>query len=75
MATVVMFLMRYDMAPVKGRWPQMTADKTHAVAAVEQPDYEIEVEVTARKGSEEGEWTFRMDNSDVVFATVAEDLV
>lgn len=75
MATVVMFLMRYDMAPVKGRWPQMTADKTHAVAAVEQPDYEIEVEVTARKGSEEGEWTLRMDNSDVVFATVAEDLV
>lgn len=75
MATVVMFLMRYEVVPVEGRWPQMTADKTHAVAAVEQPDYEIEVEVMARREFEEGEWTFRMDNSDVVFATVAEDLV
>lgn len=75
MATVVMFLMRYDMVPLEGRWPQMTADKTHAVAAVEQPDYEIEAEVKARRGFEEGEWAFRLDNSDVVFATAAEDLV
>lgn len=75
MATVVMFLMRYDVVPVEGHWPQMTAANTNAVAAVEQPDYEIEVEVTARRGFEEGAWAFRMDNSDAVFATVAEDLM
>ncbi|MCJ1244535.1 hypothetical protein MMC30_001733 [Trapelia coarctata] len=55
--------------------PQMTAEKAHVVAAVEQPDYEIEVKVKARKGFEEGEWSFRLDDSDVVFATAAEDLV
>ena len=53
----------------------MTADNTHAVAAVEQPDHEIEAEVKVRNGFEEGEWAFRLDNSDVVFATAAEDLV
>ena len=75
MAITVMFLMRYEMMPVDGRWPQMTAENTNAVAAVEQPDYEIEVEVKARKGFEEGEWLFRLDNSDTVFATAVEDLV
>ena len=75
MAVAVMFLMRYDMDPVGGHWPQMTADKTHAVAAVDQPDYEIEVHVKARRGFEEGKWGFRLDNSDAVFATAAEDLV
>ena len=75
MATVAMFLIRYEMMPLKGRWPQMTADNTHAVAAVEQPDYEIEAEVKVRSGFEDGEWAFRLDNSDVVFATAAEDLV
>ncbi len=75
MAITVMFVMRFDMAPVKGPWPQMTAQKTHAVAAVESPDYEIEVDVKARRDFEEGEWAFRLDNSDVVFATAVEDLV
>ena len=75
MAITVMFLMRYEMVPVEGHWPQMTADKTHAVAAVEQLDYEIEAEVKARMGFEDGEWAFRLDNSDVVFATAAEDLL
>ena len=55
MATVVMFLMRYEMVPLEGRWPQMTADNTRAVAAVEQPDHEIEAEVKVRSGFEEGE--------------------
>ena len=75
MAITVMFVMRYDIVPVEGHWPQMTADNTHAVAAVEQSDYEIEVNVTARPGFEEGAWDFRLDNSDTVYVTAAEDLV
>ena len=53
----------------------MTTENTHTVAAVEQPDYEIEAEVKVRSGFEDGEWAFRLDNSDVVFASAAEDLV
>ncbi|MCJ1391523.1 hypothetical protein MMC18_004387 [Xylographa bjoerkii] len=75
MAMAVMFLMRYEMTPVEGRWPHMTADKTHAVATVEMPDHEIEVEVKVRQGFEEGKWAFRLDNSEVVFATAAEDFL
>ena len=75
MAVGIMFLMRYDMDPVESHWRQMTADKTHAVAAVGQPNYEIEVHVKARREFEEGKWGFRLDDSDAVFATAAEDLV
>lgn len=64
------------MRPVgnEGRWPHLTTHKTHAVAAVEQPDQEIEVEVWAREGFESGDWTFRLEGSELMFATVAEDL-
>ena len=73
MAVTIMFLMRYDVVPVEGRWPKMTGEKTGVVSAVEQPDHEVEVDVRARKGFEEGEWSFRMDNSDTVFAMAVED--
>lgn len=64
------------MRPVKngGRWPYLTTHKTNAVAAVEQPDQEIEVEVRAREGFEDGDWAFRLEGSELMFATVAEDL-
>lgn len=74
MAVTIMFVMRYDVVPADGgRWPKMTGEKTHAISAVEQPDSEVEVEVWGRREFEEGEWAFRLDNSDVVFATAAED--
>ncbi len=77
MAVTTMAVARYEMRPIGygGRWPHLTTHKTHAIAAVEQPDQEIKVEVRAREGFESGEWTFRLDGSGVMFATVAEDLV
>ncbi|KAF7502449.1 hypothetical protein GJ744_005795 [Endocarpon pusillum] len=76
MAVTKMFVTRYEMRPVgrEGRWPHLTAHKTHAVAAVEQPDQEIEVEVWAREEFESGYWTFRLEGSELIFATVVEDL-
>lgn len=71
-----MFVTRYEMRPVGngGRWPHLTTHKTHAVAAVEQPDQEIEVVVWAREGFESGDWAFRLEGSELMFATVVEDL-
>ncbi|KAK4694388.1 hypothetical protein P7C71_g3193, partial [Lecanoromycetidae sp. Uapishka_2] len=76
MAVATMFVMRYEMRPVKNgsRWPSLTAYNTNAVAAVEQPDQEVEVEVRAREGFEEDDWAFRLEGSELMFATVAEDL-
>ena len=76
MAVTTMFVMRYDMRPVGngGKWPRLTAYKTHAVAAVEQPDQELDVEVMMRAGFESGDWAFRLEGSGLMFATVAEDL-
>lgn len=76
MAVTTMFVMRYEMRPVRngGRWPQVTGFKTNAVAAVEQPDQKMEVEIKARKGFEGGDWAFRMEGSELMFVTVAEDL-
>lgn len=77
MAVATMFAMRYDMRSEEtygAKWPCLTAEKTNAVAAVEQPDQEIEVQVRPREGFEDDEWRIRMEGSEVMFATVAEDL-
>ena len=74
MAMTMMCLMRYDIVPVEGGWPRLTAEKTHMVAAVEQPDFEVEVEVRRRSSWEEAQWAFRLDGSSTVLATVAEDV-
>ena len=75
MAVTTMFIMRYDLQPIGKRevWPRITAHKTHAVAAVEQMDQMLEVEVSPREGSE-GNWKFAMEGSEAMFKTVAEDL-
>ena len=75
MAIKVMFLMRYDIEIVKDPWPQMTADETHAEAAVGASEYEIEVSLKPRKWFEEGDWAFRQDDTDAIFTTAVEDLV
>ena len=74
MAVTTMFVMRYEMWPAaERRWPHLTGYKSNAIAAVEQPDQRIEVEVRPRQGFESGEWSFRMEGSELLFATVAED--
>lgn len=77
MAVVTMFAMRYDMCPKEngGIWPRLTANKTNAVAAVEQSDQEIEVDVKVREGFDDDDWVFKLEGSDVMFATAAEDLI
>ena len=66
---VTMFVTIYDMLPVTDSVSllRLTACKTHAVAAVDRPDREVEIKVRAREVFENGERKFKIER------TVAED--
>jgi hypothetical protein len=74
LALVVMLIMRYDLLPtsVNGNgnrhWTMPKSEKSSIAAAVREPDTDVEVEVTLRKGFEEGRWAFRLEESELVFA-------
>lgn len=74
LAMTAMAFMRYEISPVAGNvWLAPPTGKTNIAAAVNEPDYDIEVEVQARKGFENGQWLFGLGDSDMVFAVAAED--
>ncbi len=73
LAVVTMFIMRYDMAPTAGRWSLPRTDNTNVAAVITEPDTDIEVEVSTRKGFEDGSWAFALKDSGKIFAVVAED--
>ncbi|KAL9121434.1 MAG: hypothetical protein Q9187_002004 [Circinaria calcarea] len=73
LAVVVMFIMRYEITPLNGRWVPPTTENSNIAAAIMEPDGEIEVEVTTRKGYEEGAWAFGLADSEMIFAVTAED--
>jgi len=73
LAVVTMFIMRYDMAPTAGEWSMPKTDNTNVAAVIMEPDTDIEVEVSARKGFEDGRWAFGLKDSGKIFAIVAED--
>lgn len=74
LAVVTMFVMRYDLAPSGGEWSMPTTERTKQAAIILEPDRDIEVEVSARKGFEHGRWAFGLRNSGMVFAIVTEDV-
>lgn len=77
LAVVSMFIMRYDMAPQtqSGDWDLPTVAKTNVAAVIMEPDADVEVVVSRRKGFEQDRWTFRLEASQDVFAVVTEDRV
>jgi cytochrome P450 len=70
---VTMFVMRFDMRPVTGDWFLPTTHNTNIVSTMMEPDKDIEVEITLRKGFEEGSWDFGLLHSEKTFALTAED--
>ena len=75
LAIVVMFIMRYDVTPVAGAWPDISVEKTTIASAIMEPDDDVEVFITPRKGFEDGLWAFGLADSEMVFAVAAEDQV
>ncbi|KAF2232166.1 cytochrome P450 [Viridothelium virens] len=73
LAIATMFIMRYNIAPLTGKWSLPTVDSTNMTSAIMTPDNDVEVEVSLRKGYEEGEWAFGLKDSEKVFAMDAED--
>ncbi|KAI4249041.1 MAG: hypothetical protein LQ352_005748 [Teloschistes flavicans] len=73
LAAVVMFIMRYDIIPVEGKWIAPKTEKTNIAAVVMEPDLDIQVEVTPRQGFADGKWDFGLADSKMVFEVPAED--
>jgi len=75
LALVVMMAMRYDLRPTTAleNWTRPESHKSSIAAVVREPDTDIDVEVTLRKGFEHGNWAFRLEDSELIFATIAED--
>ena len=73
LAVVSMFMMRYDLTPTEGEWFLPQTDNTNVAAVIMEPDTDIEVEVSARKGFDSGRWIYDLKDSEAIFAIVCED--
>ena len=63
LAVIAMLCMRYEIRPRADRWTAPSTSSTNMAATIAEPDTDIEVDVTAREGFEEGEWTFELTGS------------
>jgi cytochrome P450 len=72
LALVSMFVMRFDMVPTAGTWSMPDTNNTNVAAVVMEPDTDVEVEISQRKGLN-GRWAFSLKDSDTFFTIVAED--
>ncbi|KAI1267189.1 putative cytochrome P450 [Xylariaceae sp. FL1019] len=74
LAVVATFVSRFDMKPVNGSWTLPTVLNTNVAAVVMQPDHDIEVDITVRKGLEQQvKWGIKLRESEAIFALVTED--
>lgn len=73
LAVVSMFIMRYNLTPMEGEWFLPKTDNTIAAAVLMEPDTDVEVEVSARKGFEDGRWIYDLKDSRAIFAIASED--
>lgn len=75
LATVLMFIMRYNLTPVEGRWVAPKTGKTNNTAMLMEPDTDVQVEVTPRQGFADGRWEFALAaDSKMVFEVASEDM-
>lgn len=73
LAVVSIFIMRYDLTPTEGSWSLPKTDDTNIASVIMKPATDVEVEVSARRGLEDGRWIYDLKDSEAVFAIVAED--
>lgn len=68
-----MSVVRYDLIPEDDAWVMPTTAKTNAVAILMNPDTDINVKASKRAGFEDGAWEINLQDSEQIFAMVAED--
>lgn len=73
LAVVTMFIMRFDMEPLDGTWTLPTSNNTNVASVVMEPDSDVEVTISERRGLDSSSWAFGLKDSEDVFAIVAED--
>ena len=74
LATAALFALRYDMTPVKGEWTMPTTHNSSMAGFLMEPDSDVEVKISFRKGFETGRVACGLEESDEVLAFIAEDI-
>ncbi|KAK4696316.1 hypothetical protein P7C71_g1579, partial [Lecanoromycetidae sp. Uapishka_2] len=72
-AVTAMFVLRYDMVPTAGTWSMPSIANSSMAGFLMEPDTDIEVEISLRRGFEEERFACGLEDSDVVLAVTAED--
>ena len=73
LAFATMFIAQYDLRPVDGEWYFPTSENTNVATVILEPDQDIVVEVSDRRGYEGTKWKFTLDKGNSTFAVAAED--
>ncbi len=73
LALTAMFVLRSDMAPAAGTWSMPSANNSNMSIVIIQPDTDLEVEVSLRKGFEIGRFACGLKDSDTILAFTVED--
>jgi len=68
LAVVAMFVVRYELEPVDGAWP-LVESKGNLVSGITDPNRDVEVYVSTRKGFEGDVWAYEISDSTSVTAT------
>ncbi|KAH8180213.1 cytochrome p450 domain-containing protein [Sarocladium implicatum] len=74
LATTAMFIARFDMEPVSGKWELPTIENSGSAGQIMEPDEDVEVKVRTRSGFEGVKWELRLKTADRIFAIVTEDV-
>ena len=62
--TVAMFVLRYDIEPVKGSWTEPMPTISHLVTSILPPDQYLLVSIVSRSDVIKGSWKFAVAESD-----------
>ena len=74
LSVVAMFILRYDVVPIgdygkgEGQWVLPKQDSNNLATSVLPPDTDVKVNITKRKGYEDGKWSFTLSKSTAKFA-------
>ena len=73
LAVTAMFALQYDLVPVKGTWSLPNTENTNMTLSIMEPDTDVEVNVSVRKGFEDERFACTLRETDVILAVTAED--
>lgn len=68
LSTVAMFVMRFEMEPVEGKWRLPTQMGNNLATSVLPPDWDVRVRIKEREGLQHGRWVLDLSESNEGFA-------